>query len=58
MPGTDEDILRELMGRATGDLHASPAVTSRVLARQRHRRWRNRAAARARRPAGPAFRPT
>ena len=43
MPGTDEDILRELMGRATGDLHASPAVTSRVLARQRHRRWRNRA---------------
>jgi len=45
MPGTDEDILRELMGRATGDLHASPAVTARVLARQRHRRWRNRAAA-------------
>jgi hypothetical protein len=45
MPGTDEDILRELMGRATGDLHASPAVTARVLARQRHHRWRNRAVA-------------
>jgi hypothetical protein len=45
MPGTDEDILRELMGHATGDLHASPAVTARVLARQRHRRWRNRAVA-------------
>ncbi len=43
MPGTDEDILRDLMGRATGDLYASPAVTARVLARQRHRRWRNRA---------------
>ncbi|HEY2521788.1 MAG TPA: hypothetical protein VGJ19_16875 [Streptosporangiaceae bacterium] len=45
MPGTDEDILRDLMGRATGDLHAAPAVTARVLARQRHRRWRNRAVA-------------
>ncbi len=45
MPGTDEDILRDLMGRATGDLHASPAVTARVLARQRHHRWRNRAVA-------------
>jgi hypothetical protein len=45
MPGTDEDILRELMGRATGDLHASPAATARVLARQRHHRWRNRAVA-------------
>ena len=45
MPGTDEDILRELMGRATGDLHAAPAVTARVLARQRHHRWRNRAVA-------------
>jgi hypothetical protein len=43
MPGTDEDFLRELMGRAVGDLHASPAVTARVLARQRRRRWRNRA---------------
>jgi hypothetical protein len=43
MPGTDEDLLRELMGRAVGDLHASPAVTTRVLARQRRRRWRNRA---------------
>ena len=43
MPGTDEDILRDLMGRATHDLHASPAVTARVLTRQRHRRWRNRA---------------
>jgi len=45
MPGTDEDILRDLMGRATGDLHAAPAVTARVLARQRHHRWRNRAVA-------------
>jgi hypothetical protein len=43
MPGTDEGLLRELMGRAVGDLHASPAVTTRVLARQRRRRWRNRA---------------
>jgi hypothetical protein len=45
MPVTDEDILRDLMGRATGDLHAAPAVTARVLTRQRQRRWRNRAAA-------------
>jgi hypothetical protein len=45
MPGTDEDILREMMGRATGDLHAAPAITARVLARQRHHRWRNRAVA-------------
>jgi hypothetical protein len=43
MPGTDEDILRELMGRATSDLHASPAITARVLTRQRRRRWRSRA---------------
>jgi hypothetical protein len=43
MPGTDEDLLRELMDRAVGDLHASPAVITRVLARQRRRRWRNRA---------------
>jgi hypothetical protein len=43
MLGTDEDLLRDLMGRAVGDLHASPAVTTRVLARQRRRRWRNRA---------------
>jgi hypothetical protein len=43
MPVTDEDFLRELMGRAVGDLHASPAVAARVLARQRRRRWRNRA---------------
>jgi hypothetical protein len=43
MPGTEEDFVRELMGRAVGDLHASPAVTARVLARQRRRRWRNRA---------------
>jgi hypothetical protein len=35
--------LRDLMGRAVGDLHASPAVTTRVLARQRRRHWRNRA---------------
>jgi hypothetical protein len=45
MPGTDEDILRDLMGRATADLHASPGVTARVVARQRHLRWRNRAVA-------------
>jgi hypothetical protein len=45
MPVTDEDILRDLMGRATGDLHAAPAVTARVLARQRQHRWRNRAVA-------------
>jgi hypothetical protein len=45
MPGTDEDILRDLMGRAVADLHASPGVTARVVARQRHLRWRNRAVA-------------
>jgi hypothetical protein len=43
MPGTDEDVLRELMHRATADLHACPDVGSAVLTRQRRRHWRTRA---------------
>jgi hypothetical protein len=43
MPSTDEDILCDLMQRATSDLHASAGVASAVLIRLRRRRWRNRA---------------
>jgi hypothetical protein len=43
MPSTDEDILCDLMERATRDLHASAGVASAVLIRLRRRRWRNRA---------------
>jgi hypothetical protein len=37
---TDEDVLRELLHRATDDLHAPPAVTAGVVTRH-HRRLRN-----------------
>jgi hypothetical protein len=43
MPSTDEDILRDLMQRATGDLHAPAQAASTVLTRLHRRRWRNRA---------------
>jgi hypothetical protein len=43
MPGTDEDIVRELMSRSTDDLHASSAVTAGIVRRHRRRRLRNRA---------------
>jgi hypothetical protein len=38
MPALDEDILRDLMHRATADLHAPAALTGQVIARQRRRR--------------------
>jgi hypothetical protein len=38
MPALDEDLLRDLMHRATSDLHAPPAVTARIVTRQRRRR--------------------
>lgn len=40
MPTTDEDVLRELLYRATDDLHAPPAVTAGIITRDR-RRHRN-----------------
>jgi hypothetical protein len=40
MPNTDEDVLRELMHRATDDLHAPSAVTAGIITRH-HRRLRN-----------------
>jgi hypothetical protein len=40
MPKTDEDVLRELLHRATDDLHAPPAVTTGIVSRHR-RRHRN-----------------
>jgi hypothetical protein len=43
MPGTDEDVLRDLMHRATTGLHASPGAASAAVTRQRRRRWRTRA---------------
>jgi hypothetical protein len=42
MPTIDEDTLRDLMHRSTGDLHASPAVTAGIVASHRRRRNRNR----------------
>jgi hypothetical protein len=42
MPTIDEDTLRDLMHRSTGDLHASPAVTAGIVATHRRRRHRNR----------------
>lgn len=39
----DEDILHELMHRATEDLHASPAVTNAIVADRRRRHQRTRA---------------
>jgi hypothetical protein len=43
MPSTDEDILCDLMQRATSDLHVSAEVAGTVLTRLRRRHWRNRA---------------
>jgi hypothetical protein len=40
MPITDEDVLRELLHRATDDLHAPSAVTAGIVTRH-HRRLRN-----------------
>jgi hypothetical protein len=40
MPNTDEDVLRELLHRATDDLHAPSAVTAGIVTRH-HRRLRN-----------------
>jgi hypothetical protein len=43
MPTIDEDTLRDLMHRSTGDLHASPAVTTGIVADHRRRHQRTRA---------------
>jgi hypothetical protein len=40
LPAIDEEILRDLMQRATGDLHAPPAITTRVVTRSRRRHLR------------------
>ena len=40
MPRTDDDVVRELLHRATDDLHAPPAVAARIVTRH-HRRLRN-----------------
>jgi hypothetical protein len=40
MPVTDEDVLHDLMHRATGDVYAPPATAARIVARQRRRQWR------------------
>jgi hypothetical protein len=40
MPKTDDDVVRELLRRATDDLYAPPAVTAGIVARHR-RRLRN-----------------
>lgn len=40
MPKTDDDVLRELLHRATDDVHAPSAVAARIVARH-HRRLRN-----------------
>ncbi len=42
MPGTDEDILRTLMRRCTGDIHAPASIAAQVLTRQRRRDRRGR----------------
>jgi hypothetical protein len=42
MPGTDEDILRDLMQRATSDVHIPAGVASPIVTGLRRRRWRNR----------------
>jgi hypothetical protein len=44
MPVIDEDTLRELMHRSTCDLHAPAEIAVGVVARQRRRHWRHRAA--------------
>jgi hypothetical protein len=40
MPKTDDDVLRELLHRATDNVHAPSAVAARIVARH-HRRLRN-----------------
>ena len=40
MPAIDEEILRDLMRRSTGDLHAPSAVTADIVASHRRRRTR------------------
>jgi hypothetical protein len=42
MPQVDEDIMRELMVRATADLTASPAAATAAIRRQRQHRLRTR----------------
>ncbi len=43
MPSIDEDILHDLMHRATDDLHASPAVAAGIASDRRRRHVRTRA---------------
>jgi len=43
MPATDEDLLRDLMHRATGDLHAPAGVTAGIITTARRQHRRNRA---------------
>jgi hypothetical protein len=43
MPATDEDLMRDLMHRATHDLHAAPEVVERIVTRHRRRHRRTRA---------------
>jgi hypothetical protein len=42
MPATDEELLRDLMHRATGDMLAPPGVAAGVVTRQRRRHRRTR----------------
>ena len=43
MPATDEDLLRDLMHRATGDLHARSEITTAIVTASRRRHVRGRA---------------
>jgi hypothetical protein len=43
LPAIDEDIVRDLMHRATSDLHASPSVSTSIVADRRRRTSRARA---------------
>lgn len=43
MPATDEDLLRDLMHRATGDLHARSEITTGIVTASRRRYRRTRA---------------
>ena len=43
MPATDEDLLRDLMHRATGDLHARSEITTGIVTASRRRHVRARA---------------
>jgi hypothetical protein len=42
MPAIDEEVLHDLMHRATGDLHASPAIAAGIAAGRRRRHLRTR----------------